>query len=302
MYPSIFSNVISGRDPEEAAAKTRALGLRSVQLIPAEITVGFGFDAEEHWYTADLHRWARAFHANEIEICAVGGYLNLLAVDQERRTQNIATFETYLRTMPDLGVKLITTETGSFAPTGDWDDDPANRTPEAWDEFRKILERLVGIAEQEDVTILIEPYVVNVCHTPELGARMVHEIGSTHLGLCMDPTNFFSNASATSEQVEQVVRKGFIAEEGLFGLAHAKDVTPPESGAAVPGLPGPGQGILDYPLYLDLLSQHGYGGPLVIEHLREPEVPKALRFIHDQIAAHAGRQEEIQVPGKTAGT
>jgi sugar phosphate isomerase/epimerase len=285
VHPSIFSNVIAGRDPEEAAAKTRELGLRSVQFVPAEVSVGFGFDEETSGYSRDFSRWAKAYEANDIEICAIAGYINLLHHDPARRAQNIDAFTMFLHEMAKIGVRKISTETGSLNPNGDWDDDPANRTPQAWTDFRDVLSGLVETAEAEDVTILIEPYVVNVCYTPALGAKMLSEIGSDHLGLCMDPTNFFSNAEAKPELVVETMRAGFAAEDGKFGLAHAKDVTPPAPGALKPGLPGPGQGILDYPLYLQLLSDAGYDGPLVIEHLKEPEVPDAIRFVQGHIDA-----------------
>jgi sugar phosphate isomerase/epimerase len=285
-YPSIFSNVIKGRDPEEAAAKTRELGLRSVQFVPAEVSVGFGFDAEATGYSRDFGRWAEAYRANDIEICAIAGYINLLHHDPDRRAQNIDAFTTFLHDMAGIGVTRISTETGSLATTGDWHDDPANRTPEAWDAFKAVLTDLVRVAESEGVTILIEPYVVNVCYRPELGVRMMHEIGSDNLRLCMDPTNFFSNAEAKPELVDATMRAGFAAEGRDFRLAHAKDVTPPAEGALVPGLPGPGQGMLNYPLYLELLTAAGYEGPLVIEHLTESDVPAALEFVQGHIARH----------------
>ena len=119
---------------------------------------------------------------------------------------------------------------------------------------------------------------------------MLEEICSPHLRLCMDPTNFFSDAEANPDQVRHVIRGGITAESGLFSLAHAKDVAPPKPGAAVTGLSGPGQGILDYPLYLDLLDEHGYEGPLVIENLTEADVPEALAFVEGHIEALAQRK------------
>ena len=43
MYLSIFSSVITGATQAEVARKTRAFGLRSVQLVPDEVNVGAGF-------------------------------------------------------------------------------------------------------------------------------------------------------------------------------------------------------------------------------------------------------------------
>ncbi|WP_196073126.1 sugar phosphate isomerase/epimerase family protein [Nakamurella alba] len=288
MYPSIFSNVITGTDPHRAAARTRELGLASVQFTPAEVSVGFGFDTDVTG--GDFAAWKAAYDTEGIGICAVAGYLNLLHHDLTIRRRNIDTFTGYLRRMHLLGTQLISVETGSLAPTGDWDDDPTNHTPQAMADLEAVLAELVAVAEAEDVVVLIEPYVVNVCDTPQLGADLVRRFSSPHLGICMDPTNFFSTALARPELVGQVIRDGFAAERPYFRLAHAKDVVPTAPGEAVPGLPGPGQGILDYPLYLDLLADAGYEGALVIEHLTEAEVPAALEFVTGQLTGLAERR------------
>jgi sugar phosphate isomerase/epimerase len=289
MYPAIFSNVIQGRDPEEIAARTAEFGLTAVQFIPREVQVGFGFDTGSPALSDDWSRWRRAFDAAGVQVVAVGGYLNLLHRDLDRRAAAVDAFTSYLRRMNELGTTRISTETGSLSPTGDWDDDPANRTPEAWDAFREVVTGLARTAESEGVTILLEPYIVNVCHTPALGVQMLQEIGSSALGICMDPTNFFTNELAAPEFVADTIKSGFAVEGPYVGLAHAKDVTPPAPGSPKPGLPGPGQGLIDYPLYLDLLGGISYDGPLVIEHLVEAEVPDALRFVAGHIAAHSER-------------
>jgi sugar phosphate isomerase/epimerase len=277
VYLSIFSNVIKAETPEEVARKTRGYGLRSVQFIPSRAAVGFGFDTKGA--EASFDRWAMAYDREGVEICGVGGYLNLLHHDPGRRRQNLEAFKSYLRGMKILGCRYISTETGSYAPTGDWDFDPKNRTPEAWEDLRQVTEELLEVATKENVVILYEPYIVNVCYTPELAVQLVGEVASPHLALLMDPTNWFEAELAEPALVPKVIERGFAAEKGLFRLAHAKDVTPAAPGSRKPGLPGPGQGILDYPTYVRLLKAHGYDGPLIVEHLTEVEVPTALAYV-----------------------
>ena len=50
---------------------------------------------------------------------------------------------------------------------------------------------------------------------------------SPHLQLLMDPTNWFNNDMLDAATVTATLRAGFEAENGLFHLAHAKDVAPP---------------------------------------------------------------------------
>jgi len=277
MYLGIFSNVIAGATPEEVARKTREHGLRSVQFVPSRTAADPR--GEEAAVAAAFERWAAAYAREGIEICGVGGYLNLLHPDPERRQRNHRLFRSYLRGTKAIGCRYISTETGSYAPTGEWDFDPRNRTPEAWEDLRRVTEDMVEAAAREDVVILYEPYIVNVCATPELGAQLVREINSPHLALLMDPTNWFEAEQVRPECVRAVIERGFAAERGLFRLAHAKDVAPPAPGSRKPALPGPGQGILDYATYVRLLTEHGYTGPLIIEHLTEDEIPAAAAYV-----------------------
>lgn len=53
-------------------------------------------------------------------------------------------------------------------------------------------------------------------------------------------------------------------------------------------LPAPGLGILNYRLYLERLGRGHPNIPLVIEHLDEPDIPRAKRFLEEQLLA-AGR-------------
>lgn len=275
MYLGIFSNVVTGTTPEEVAARTREFGLGAVQFIPAASGIGFGFDTDRP--ADDFPRWAKAYASVGVEISGVGGYINLLARDPEKRRRNIETFKGFLRGMRELGTRYISTETGTYATTGDWDNDPANRTPQAWDDLRRVTEDLLTVAVQEDVVILYEPYIVNVAYTPDLAVRLIREIESPHLRLLMDPTNWFE--AEMLDDVAAVIEHGFAVERGLFRLAHAKDVTRPVAGSTKPGLPAAGQGLLDYATYVRLLREHHYDGPLIIEHLTEREIPDTMAYV-----------------------
>src|SRR5687768_5242883 len=96
MYVSIFSSVIAGRTPAEVARKTRALGLRSVQLVPDEVNVGWGFDFSTG-ASGTFEEWAAAYRAEGVEICGIAGYLNLLHHDSGKRRRNIDIFAQFLR-------------------------------------------------------------------------------------------------------------------------------------------------------------------------------------------------------------
>ena len=217
MKLGIFSNVIEGASPSEVAEKTRSYGLDAVQFVPADVFVGFGFDHDAP--EAEFGRWAAAYANAGVEVCAVGGYVNLLHHDPARRKDNLDKFTGYLRDMKTLGARYISTETGSLSKTSDWDFDPANRAPEAYDELRRVTDEILPIAVENDVVILYEPYVVHVCDSPQAGAEFVSKYDSPHLQLLMDPTNWFTNDMLDAATVTATLRAGFEAEDGLFHLA-----------------------------------------------------------------------------------
>jgi sugar phosphate isomerase/epimerase len=281
MYLSVFSSVITGATPAEVARKTRAYGLRSVQFVPDEVNIGWGLQGQVA--AGSFEEWAAAYQREGIEICGIAGYINLLHHDPVKRRKNIDVFTSFLRGMKTLGCRYISTETGSFAPTGDWDFDPMNRTEQGRAELRRVTDELLAVAAEEDVVILYEPYIANVCYTPEIGAQFVREVNSPHLAMLMDPTNWFDVELVQLEKVGDVLERGFAAERGLFRLAHAKDVAPAEFGADKPGLPGPGRGIIDYARYIQLLRAHDYNGPLVMEHLTEADIPEAMQYVQRYI-------------------
>lgn len=288
MYLSIFSNVIEGDSPDEVAAKTAEYGFESVQFTPAGAHIGFGFDRTNP--DASFDRWADAYARVGLHADIIAAYINLLHPDLEVRRRNIDTFKQYLEDMGAFGCRYISTETGSLSAVSDWDYDPANRTADALAQLREVTDEILPVAEANDVTILYEPYVVHVCDSPQAGADFVRSYASEHLAMLMDPTNWFTTAmldpATVTQTVDATLRSGFEAEAGLFKMAHAKDVCLGEQGldAPKPALPGPGQGVLNYPLYLELLAEHGYDGPLIIEHLTEAEVPEAVEFMREQLA------------------
>ena len=62
----------------------------------------------------------------------------------------------------------------------------------------------------------------------------------------------------------------------------------PESEAGAVGaieLPAPGLGALNYDLYLKRLSVKHPNIPIVIEHLEEPDVPRAKKFVDAKLEA-----------------
>ena len=279
MRLSIFSDVIAARDPEELAAKTRGYGLEGVQL---RLNVP-GVDLSPDGITErDAARVRRAFEREGLAIDALAAYTNLTHPDPQRRRQNVEGFQNRLRWARAFGTSLVATETGTFNRQSEWDADPYNDTDEAWQEFLAMLDPCVRVAEACDAVIALEAYVENVVNTAERARAALDRFGRERVQVVMDPNNYFT--PALLDRQDEVLRHVFAQVGDAIAIAHAKDVR------AVPGqrkcaLPRAGTGVLNWPLFVDLLRGTGFDGALVIEHLREPEIPETVDFVRRQMAA-----------------
>ena len=125
---------------------------------------------------------------------------------------------------------LYSTETGSLSQTSDWDFDPANRTPEAYDALRRATDEILPIAVENTLSSSTN-HTLSMFATALRPALHFSEYNSPHLQMLMDPTNWFNNDMLDAETVTSTLQAGFEAEKGLFHLAHAKDVAPPTAEA-----------------------------------------------------------------------
>ena len=281
---------------EETAQKIKALGFNTVQLdasfkdveLPAD-----GFTKEKCIRIRDT------FRRHNLPISCISGYTNLVHPDPAKRKANLAHLKQLIRYAHDLGSPYVISETGTFDADSDWVHHPKNKTEEGYADCRAVVAELVGLARQEGVTFLVETYVNNVIGSVEETLRLFADIDDPHLGLLMDPTNYFEEHNI--DTMDTTLNHIFDALAGKIKISHAKDVKRAESamgvqmadidaseahalrGVGMIELPAPGLGSLNYDLYLKRLSQHYPNIPIIIEHLDEADVPRAKEFIDERL-------------------
>jgi sugar phosphate isomerase/epimerase len=273
-----MTKVFARASVEETAEAVRRAGLEAVQLnleaaglepLPADLP-------------RELCRRVReAFAARGIEISAVSGTFNAIHPDRGRRAECLRRAGLLASRCDDLGTRVITLCTGTRSEESMWTDHPGNRLPGAWEEMRETLGALAAHGEREGVRMAFEPEVVNVVDTAEKAERILAEIASPALAVVMDPANYFHPAMLP--RMDEVLEDAFRRVGGRIALAHAKDVQPPPPGAEECVRPAAGTGLLNYPLYLRLLEQHGYTGGLIMHSLAEHEVPASARLIRGDL-------------------
>jgi sugar phosphate isomerase/epimerase len=226
----------------------------------------------------------------------------LVHPDPKKRESNLAHLNQLIRFAHDLGSPYVISESGTFDPDSDWVHHPKNKTEEGYEDCREVISELVDFARDHGVTFLVETYVNNVIGSIEETLRLFADIDDPHLGLLMDPTNYFEEHNI--DQMDKTLNQIFDALSNRVKIAHAKDVKRAATaqrvqmadidaseahalrGVGMIELPAPGLGSLNYDLYLKRLGKHHPNIPIIIEHLEEADVLRAKQFLDERLMAN----------------
>ncbi|MCL6445966.1 MAG: sugar phosphate isomerase/epimerase [Alicyclobacillus sp.] len=285
-YPYTLEETISRIKEHGFTAVQLDLSFKDMDLSPENLT------------KEKCHRIRDAFRDANLAIVAISGYTNIIHPDPEKREQNLRGLRTLIQFARDLGTPYVITETGTFNKDSDWVYDPKNGTEEAYQQVCGVITDLVKLAYDCGAEFLIEPYVNNVIGSVDQVLRLFADVNHRSLGLLMDPTNYFTEHNIGDMDGE--LNRMFNALGDKIRIAHAKDCKLAEDtsekhanidaseahtfrGAGGVELPAPGLGILNYDLYLQRLAKVQPNIPIIIEHLEEPDIPRAKRFLDEKL-------------------
>ena len=173
---------------EEKAKRIRAIGFNTVQL-----DVNFkGIDLSTKEITKQKFNTIRdTFRRYNLPVCCISGYTNLVHPNPDKRESNLTHLKKLIEFAHELGSPYVISESGTFDEESDWVHHPKNKTEEGYDDCRNVIAGLVDFARDHGVTFLVETYVNNVIGSIEETLRLFADIDDPHLGLLMDPTNYF---------------------------------------------------------------------------------------------------------------
>ena len=287
-------------DLETTAKTIRGLGFNTVQL-----DLHFkNIDLSAGQITDDKAKRVRdVFRDNDLPICAISGYTNIVHPDLDERKRRVDYLKEIIRNARNFGTPYVISESGTFNPDSDWDTHEKNGTEEAYETARDVIAELAQTAVDSGAVFLVETYVNNIIGSLEQTQRLFTDVQSPGLELLMDPTNYFE--SWNIDNMDQILNDVFDSDlADRIRIAHAKDVKRSgddksekhadigdsdalEShtfrGVGEIELPAAGLGELNYDLYVQRLSEKSPNVPLIVEHLDESDIPRAKRFVDDTL-------------------
>jgi len=220
----------------------------------------------------------REMRARRIRMAAISGTFNLIHPRMEERRAGLRRLRILAQGCHDLGTSIITLCTGTRDPFDMWRRHVDNDSPEAWQEMVAAMQEAAAIAEENQVTLGVEPETGNIVSSARKARQLLRELQSPHIKIVMDPANLFR--AGELRHMRRIMDEAFELLGQDIAIAHAKDLD--HNGEA--GHLAAGTGVLDYDHYFRLLKTAGWEGPLILHALREDQVPRAVAFLEGKLA------------------
>ncbi len=276
MTLGIFAKTFAGTDPMSVLAAAAEAGFSCAQYNMACSGLPAMPDAISN---VDARAVANAAAATGVGIAAVSGTYNMIHPDAAMRLAGHRRLAVLAERCAAMSTGLITLCTGTRDPDDQWREHPDNDTPEAWRDLLDSMAAALGIAEQYDVVLGIEPELANVVNSAEKAHRLIGEMQSPRLRIVIDPANLFERAAP--EEQRRIVASAIDLLADRIVMAHAKDRNPDGSFATA------GKGVLDYAHYLGRLQAIGFGGSLVTHGLSAAEAAGVAEFLRECLGGDA---------------
>jgi sugar phosphate isomerase/epimerase len=213
-----------------------------------------------------------------VKIGPVGAYANPLRPDEAPMGWTLTKVRRMIELLPILGSNEIVIWSGTLSSEllsyG-----PGNFGMEALRTIAGVSEELLELLQDINGTLMFETYYTHVLHGIPSIRALFDIVKSDRMKIIMDPPNYISP--------EDYDRKDEMMVELLenlrlyIGAVHFKDfrLLPDKSW----DYPGPGGGVMNYPLFLQKLAECDYKSWAIIEHVKPEEYNSAKEFIESQL-------------------
>jgi sugar phosphate isomerase/epimerase len=261
-------------DPAELAAAHVAAGYRAA-LIP------YTWNEEE-----DLLRAARqAFEDADVLLAEAGAWCNLLAPDDAVRARNFEYVCRRLSLADALGACCCVDYLGTLDPDSDFGPHPANLVPETFDLAVEVIRQVVDTVRPRRTKFALEMMQWLIPDSVACYKQLIDAVDRPAFGVHVDPVNLILTPRQYFD-TGTLIREIFDELGPHIVSCHAKDIILQNRLALHFDETAPGQGNLDYRVYLQEIGRLGREVPLMLEHLgTHEEYMSARAFILTKLPA-----------------
>lgn len=204
-----------------------------------------------------------------IEVPVLGVFTNLIEPDDTEREANLAYFARMMEIAAHNAIPIVATECG-FRPgaRGISADTYEADFARLVDSFRRLCE----LAERHDLTVALEPCVLDVVPSAKRARDFVREVGSPRAQILLDPANLIANS--TEEEM-------FAHLAPHIAYLHGKDRKVNDAKGRIVG-----DGKIDWVRFLALYHEHAEGKPFILEYVNSDNV----MMVRDRVRAYDKEQ------------
>lgn len=268
MQLGIFARTFQSEDPLQALGAVQKAGFVCTQYNMACSGLASLPDEIDPGTAAAI---GRASEETNIPVVAVSATFNMIHPDPVMRQTGLRQMETIAANARAMGTRLLTLCTGTRNPDDHWQGHSDNDSLRAWSDLLQIMEQAIAIADKHDIRLGMEIGLNNVVNSVAKAGRLIAQLQSDRLKIVLDPENFTEKLD-TSEQ-KRLMSDAVEAVADHLAITYIRDRLPDGTFTAA------GQGVLDYPHFLQALSDCGFDGPLVAHGVSAQEAPKVAKFL-----------------------
>ncbi len=213
-------------------------------------------------------------------------YPDLVHPDDTQRRQGVKAMQQMCKIARRLGADNLYVRPGSLNPAGSWYPHPENRHPRTRQRLVASLKEVAAAAEYEGVRLAIEGHVLSPLFNAQVTREVIEAVGSKALGFNMDPVNFVGSLPEAYDTTS-LVNHLFDVLGPYTICGHAKDFFLQDRLVLHVEETIIGRGLMDQATFLKRFEQCCPQGYLLIEHLRDDQVPEAKANL-DKVANQVG--------------
>lgn len=217
----------------------------------------------------------KALDEYNLSVSVLGCYINPIAADEETCRKQLTLFKDFILYARDFHAVVIGTETGSLG------DVEKNHSEEVYQIFVNNMKPLVAFAEENGVTIGIEPVWQCPISSPQVMKRLLDDIPSDNLGVIFDLSNLMNRDVYLKQR--QIIDDAFDLFGNRIKVIHVKDFIIKEYDRAVPIF---GTGLLDIKYLFSKIENLKVMPELIMDDMRLENYDECTAFLRQILTKH----------------
>jgi len=239
-----------------------------------------------------VEAYRKAFAEHDVVIAEANAMcISLLNTNEESRRKSLEQITEKLAFADKVGARCCAIHGGTVQAEGWGDFNPENFSQESFDKMVSSIQTIIDAVRPKTTKLAIEIEPYTLPDSPQVYRDLIDAVDRPGFGVHFDPVNSIISPRTLARSGEWL--REYLDKVGPWIVTcHAKDIVFTRDGEVrsrygykeVP----PGQGFLDYEVFIKGVAELPQDPPIMIEHLKTEEEYAAAREYIAGVAGHLG--------------